>query len=110
VTFVIGYVGGLSPEKNVRLLAGRCLIQASMSNYNSLIVGEGSERTWLRRSMQYPDLPGVLRGLEMARAYASMDAFVFPSSTDTFWQRMLGSYSFWPYPPSLHPKAGPSIW
>jgi glycosyltransferase involved in cell wall biosynthesis len=84
--FVIGYVGRLSPEKNVRLLAGieRCLIQAGMSNYNFLIVGEGSECTWLRRSMQRADLPGVLRGLELARAYASMDAFVFSSSTDTF--------------------------
>ena len=27
---------------------------------------------------------GVLRGAELARAYANMDAFVFPSHTDTF--------------------------
>jgi len=34
--------------------------------------------------MQRATLPGILRGEDLARAYASMDAFVFPSSTDTF--------------------------
>jgi phosphatidylinositol alpha 1,6-mannosyltransferase len=84
--FVIGYVGRLSPEKNVRLLAEieQSLIQAGMSNYRFLIVGHGSEHSWLSRVMQRAALPGVLRGEDLARAYASMDAFVFPSSTDTF--------------------------
>jgi phosphatidylinositol alpha 1,6-mannosyltransferase len=84
--FVIGYVGRLSPEKNVRLLAEieRSLIQAGMSNYRFLIVGQGSEHAWLSQVMQRAALPGVLRGEDLARAYASMDAFVFPSSTDTF--------------------------
>src|SRR5581483_875724 len=48
------------------------------------IVGDGSERSWLRRTMDRAQLPGVLRGEELARAYASMDVFVFPSTTDTF--------------------------
>jgi phosphatidylinositol alpha 1,6-mannosyltransferase len=84
--FVIGYVGRLSPEKNVRLLAEieSSLIQAGMTNYRFLIVGHGSEHSWLSRVMQRAALPGVLRGVDLARAYASMDAFVFPSSTDTF--------------------------
>jgi phosphatidylinositol alpha 1,6-mannosyltransferase len=84
--FVIGYVGRLSPEKNVRLLAEieQSLIQAGMSNYRFLIVGQGSEHSWLSRVMQRATLPGILRGEDLARAYASMDAFVFPSSTDTF--------------------------
>lgn len=34
--------------------------------------------------MDRADLPGVLRGEDLARAYACMDVFVFPSSTDTF--------------------------
>ncbi len=34
--------------------------------------------------MERATLPGVLRGEDLARAYASMDAFVFPSATDTF--------------------------
>ncbi len=84
--FVIGYVGRLSPEKNVRLLAEveQSLIQAGMNNYRFLIVGHGSEHSWLSRVMQRATLPGILRGEDLARAYASMDAFVFPSSTDTF--------------------------
>ena len=84
--FVIGYVGRLSPEKNVRLLADieRALIQAGMTKYRFLIVGYGSEHAWLSSVMERATLPGVLRGEDLARAYASMDAFVMPSSTDTF--------------------------
>ena len=84
--FVIGYVGRLSPEKNVRQLAEieHALIQAGMTNYRFLIVGHGSEHSWLSGVMQRAALPGILRGEDLARAYASMDAFVFPSSTDTF--------------------------
>jgi phosphatidylinositol alpha 1,6-mannosyltransferase len=84
--FVIGYVGRLSPEKNVRLLAAieQSLIQAGMRNYRFLIVGYGSEHAWLSSVMERATLPGVLRGEDLAQAYASMDAFVFPSSTDTF--------------------------
>jgi glycosyltransferase involved in cell wall biosynthesis len=84
--FVIGYVGRLSPEKNVRLLAEveQSLIAMGMTNYRFLIVGHGSEHAWLSHVMQRASLPGILRGPELARAYASMDAFLFPSSTDTF--------------------------
>ncbi len=84
--FVIGYVGRLSPEKNVRLLAEieQSLIRAGMSKYRFLIVGNGSEHGWLSSVMERATLPGVLRGEDLARAYASMDAFVFPSATDTF--------------------------
>ncbi len=84
--FVIGYVGRLSPEKNVRMLAEieRWLMQAGMSRYRFLIVGQGSEHAWLSGVMQRATLPGILRGEDLARAYASMDAFVFPSATDTF--------------------------
>ncbi|HEX5226765.1 MAG TPA: glycosyltransferase [Bryobacteraceae bacterium] len=84
--FVIGYVGRLSPEKNVRLLAEieRALIRAGMTKYRFLIVGYGSEHAWLSSVMERATLPGVLRGEDLAHAYASMDAFVMSSSTDTF--------------------------
>jgi phosphatidylinositol alpha 1,6-mannosyltransferase len=84
--FVIGYVGRLSPEKNVRMLAdlGRTLRAWGMRDVRFLIVGEGSERAWLRQNLPAAEFPGVLRGEELARAYASMDVFVFPSFTDTF--------------------------
>lgn len=85
-TFLIGYAGRLSPEKNLRMLAEieERLIRAGWSDYRFLIVGDGSEREWLGRTLRRAELPGVLRGAQLAKAYASMDAFVFPSATDTF--------------------------
>ncbi len=84
--FVVGYVGRLSPEKNVRMLAelDGALHASGIAAFHFLIVGDGAERAWLRRALPRAELPGILRGEELARAYASMDAFVFPSLTDTF--------------------------
>lgn len=84
--FTIGYVGRLSAEKNVRMLAelDARLRQSGMSGYQFLIVGEGSERAWLRANIPGALLPGLQHGDELARAYARMDTFVFPSETDTF--------------------------
>ncbi len=78
--FVVGYVGRLSPEKNVRLLAAL----ERFTGFRFLIVGDGSERRWLAANMKNVELPGVLQGIPLAQAYANMDAFVFPSETDTF--------------------------
>ena len=49
-----------------------------------MIIGHGAEETWLRENLAKADLPGVLRGEDLSRAYANMDLFVFPSHTDTF--------------------------
>jgi phosphatidylinositol alpha 1,6-mannosyltransferase len=84
--FLIGYVGRLTPEKNVRRLAEleRGLIEAGAGDFRFLIVGAGSEREWLERRMRRAEFTGVLRGEALARAYANLDLFVFPSQTDTF--------------------------
>jgi phosphatidylinositol alpha 1,6-mannosyltransferase len=84
--FCIGYVGRLTPEKNVRLLVEleRALVAAGQRDFRVVMVGEGSEREWLRKNLQHGELPGVLRGGELATAFADMDVFVFPSLTDTF--------------------------
>jgi glycosyltransferase involved in cell wall biosynthesis len=84
--FIIGYVGRLSPEKNVRMLASieQHLRSAGLREYRFVVVGEGSERAWLRSNLQQAEFPGMLRGEPLAAFYASMDAFVFPSATDTF--------------------------
>ncbi|HKC88194.1 MAG TPA: glycosyltransferase [Blastocatellia bacterium] len=84
--FLIGYVGRLTPEKNVRLLAEleRGLIEAGAGDFRFLVVGEGSEREWLERQMWRAEFTGVLRGEVLSRAYASLDLFAFPSQTDTF--------------------------
>jgi phosphatidylinositol alpha 1,6-mannosyltransferase len=85
-SFLIGYVGRLTPEKNVRRLAEleQGLIKAGAGDFRFLIVGCGSEREWLERRMRRAEFTGVLRGEALARAYASLDLFVFPSQTDTF--------------------------
>jgi phosphatidylinositol alpha 1,6-mannosyltransferase len=49
-----------------------------------LIVGHGKEEAWLREHLPNAEFTGVLRGHDLARAYANMDLFVFPSHTDTF--------------------------
>lgn len=84
--FVLGFVGRVTPEKNVRLLASieQSLLAAGMTNFRFLIVGDGSEREWLTANMKHAEFPGVLRGEALAEAYANMDLFVFPSHTDTF--------------------------
>ena len=84
--FTIGYVGRLSTEKNVRLLRDveQTLVSAGHSHYRFVIVGPGSEEEWLRANMIRAEFQGVLNGEELARAYANMDVFAFPSYTDTF--------------------------
>lgn len=84
--FRIGYVGRLTPEKNVRLLAtlDQALRAAGIQDFRIVIVGEGSERKWLEQHMPSAEFTGVLRGEALARAYANLDLFVFPSATDAF--------------------------
>jgi phosphatidylinositol alpha 1,6-mannosyltransferase len=84
--FRFGYVGRLSSEKNVRLLARieRALVEAGHDRFRFLIVGDGGERAWLEQQMTRADFAGVLHGEDLARAYANMDVLVFPSETDTF--------------------------
>ena len=80
----IGYVGRLSVEKNVRLLhALEAELDAEGLDVRFTIVGDGSEREWLRRRMLRADFTGVLHGEALAEAYAQMDIFAFPSETDT---------------------------
>jgi phosphatidylinositol alpha 1,6-mannosyltransferase len=84
--FRLGYVGRLRPEKNVRFLAEveDSLQRDGIGNYRFLIVGEGSERAWLERRLRQADFTGELFGEALARAYANMDLFLFPSETDTY--------------------------
>ena len=83
---VLGYVGRLSVEKNVALLA-RVQDELERKGHRSfrfLIVGHGSEEGWLRERLPHAEFAGVLKGEALATAYANMDLFVFPSHTDTF--------------------------
>jgi glycosyltransferase involved in cell wall biosynthesis len=55
-----------------------------VGNFRFMIVGHGAEEAWLRERLPGAEFTGVLRGEALARAYANMDLFVFPSHTDTF--------------------------
>ncbi len=92
---VIGFVGRLRPEKNVRFLKQieTALKTANIDNYKFLIVGEGGERSWLEKNLQRAELTGEIFGGELARAYANMDVFVFPSQTDAFGNVVLEAMS-----------------
>lgn len=83
---VLGYVGRLSVEKNVVLLARiqHQLEALGHTNFRFKIVGHGSEETYLHERLPGAEFTGVLKGEALAAAYADMDIFVFPSHTDTF--------------------------
>jgi len=85
-SFCIGYVGRLTPEKNVRFLVEleQSLLATGQRDFHFLLVGEGSEKEWLVRNLQHAHFAGTLHGDALAESFANMDAFVFPSRTDTF--------------------------
>lgn len=76
------YVGRLGAEKDIESL--RPVLEA-MPESRLAIVGDGPHRAALERhfSGQRVHFAGYLRGEELAAAYASADAFVFPSRTET---------------------------
>jgi phosphatidylinositol alpha 1,6-mannosyltransferase len=82
----LGFVGRITPEKGVRLFQEieRALEAVGQRDFRILFVGDGSEVGWLRQNLKHAEFLGVLRGEDLARAYANMDLFVFPSKTDTF--------------------------
>ena len=82
----IGFVGRLSAEKNVRLLArlDRVLKHAGVPPCQVVVIGHGQERRQLEEGMPTAAFCGVLTGDALARAYADLDLFVFPSESETF--------------------------
>jgi glycosyltransferase involved in cell wall biosynthesis len=93
--FTLGYVGRLTPEKNVRLLVDveHALLARGRTDYRFLIVGDGYERPWLECNLRNAEFTGILTGDQLARAYANMDLFLFPSRTDTFGNVVLEALS-----------------
>ncbi|HSK74103.1 MAG TPA: glycosyltransferase [Pyrinomonadaceae bacterium] len=109
-TLVLGYVGRLRPEKNVRFFAEieQALQNAGVENYKFVLVGEGGEDEWLKKNLQNAELTGVLHGEELARAYADMDLLVFPSQTDAFGNVVLEAMASG-VPAVVMPQGGPKF-
>jgi len=82
------YVGRLAPEKGIGSIKEAL---REIPGLRLAIVGDGPARRDLER--EFADTPtvfiGVRRGKELAASYASADAFVFPSTTETLGLSML---------------------
>jgi glycosyltransferase involved in cell wall biosynthesis len=76
------YVGRLAPEKGLDRL--RALTAPSLP-LNLAFVGDGPYRAHMERDFRGTGavFTGMLQGEELAKAYASADLFLFPSTTDT---------------------------
>jgi glycosyltransferase involved in cell wall biosynthesis len=82
------YVGRLAPEKGIERLK---VVLREVLGTRLAIVGDGPARTSLER--EFSGTPtvftGLLHGEDLAAAYASADAFLFPSTTETLGMAML---------------------
>lgn len=76
------YIGRLSAEKQIERI--RPVLEA-MPEARLALVGDGPHRQQLERVFEgtATNFVGYLAGEELAAAYASGDAFLFPSSTET---------------------------
>jgi len=85
------YAGRLTREKGVDLLAESFLrARDSDPRLHLLLAGGGPEEGELRARLgEHATFLGWLGGEELACAYASADAFLFASSTDTYGQVVL---------------------
>ena len=81
---LVGFVGRLAPEKQVHRMLELC----SIPDTALVIVGDGPERKKLEALFAGKPVTftGALRGTELGRAYASLDAFVHYGTEETFGQ------------------------
>jgi glycosyltransferase involved in cell wall biosynthesis len=82
------YAGRLAPEKGIERLKA---ILREAPGTRLAIVGDGPARRDLEREFAGTAtvFTGVLQGEDLAAAYASADAFLFPSTTDTLGLAMI---------------------
>jgi glycosyltransferase involved in cell wall biosynthesis len=82
---VLGYVGRLAAEKNLKLLlAAYGAVRRARPGTRLVLVGDGPLRAPLQAAFADLVFAGPRRGQDLAAHYASFDLFVFPSLTETF--------------------------
>ena len=88
--FVVGHVGRLAPEKNLKYLAesvARFLQPEPSAHF--LVVGAGPSESEIRRNFAHRHLadrlhlPGTRSGRDLVDAYRAMDVFAFASHSET---------------------------
>jgi glycosyltransferase involved in cell wall biosynthesis/predicted metal-dependent phosphoesterase TrpH len=91
VRFNVLYVGRLSKEKGIGLLAESFLIARDYDpRLHLVLAGRGPEEEALRRRLgSAATFLGWVEGDRLAQVYASADLFMFASTTDTFGQVIL---------------------
>ncbi|MFN2475716.1 MAG: glycosyltransferase [Chthoniobacterales bacterium] len=79
------YVGRVSKEKDLDVLATAYRqLREAKAPVTLFIVGDGPYSETLAQMLPDAVFTGYVAGEELAKAYASGDIFVFPSTTDTF--------------------------
>lgn len=79
------YAGRVSKEKKLDLFASAVRkLKAEGLPVRGLVIGHGPYSAEFEKSFPEAIFTGYLTGEKLARAYASADVFVFPSTTDTF--------------------------
>jgi glycosyltransferase involved in cell wall biosynthesis len=90
------YVGRISKEKNLdTMIDGFLHLTNEHPDAALVIVGDGPYCDELRNRYRHKRIAftGFLRGNDLQTAYASADAFVFPSMTDTFGNAVLEAHA-----------------
>lgn len=90
VLFVSRLVKEKEPQTLMRLYK---LLESKRPDLTMVIVGSGPMKEKLQKNMPNAVFTGKLTGLELAKAYASSDVFVFPSTTETFGNVVLEALS-----------------
>jgi phosphatidylinositol alpha 1,6-mannosyltransferase len=78
---IVGYVGRLAAEKQVRRLS-----ELSGLGCRVVVVGDGPDRLALENSLPDATFLGMRRGADLATVFASLDVFVHTGEHETFCQ------------------------